>query len=84
MHDNYLRLLEGLAKKREFEAVYVEREMELEDLRRRHTEMKRELEILTRAKEDSISDAQSAVRKDFCDGERDCRDDVCELEKELL
>ncbi len=48
---NYLRLLDGLAKKREFEAVLQERKMHLDDLQKKYEEQKRELETLNRAKE---------------------------------
>ena len=42
-HNNpkYLKLVEGLSKRREFEAVIEERKMELEDLKKRHSDLKR-------------------------------------------
>ena len=48
----YIRLVEGLSKKREFEAVIEERKMELEELRKKRAELKHELETLDRAKEE--------------------------------
>jgi hypothetical protein len=39
----YIKLVEGLNKKKEFEAVIDERKMELEELKKRYTELKNEL-----------------------------------------
>ena len=46
----YIKLVEGLNKKREFEAVIDERKMQLEELKKRQAELKHELETLDRAK----------------------------------
>jgi hypothetical protein len=39
----YIKLVEGLNKKREFEAVIDERKMELDELKKRYAELKNEL-----------------------------------------
>ena len=63
--DNYAKdpafqkLLDGLAKKREFETVLEERKMQLEELQKKYEEQKRELETLNRAKEEAEEDLPS-------------------------
>lgn len=46
----YIKLLERLNKKKQFEVVIEEKKIKLEDLKKRHAELKHELETLDRAK----------------------------------
>jgi hypothetical protein len=48
----FLKLIDGLDRKREYETVINERKMQLEELQKKYEEQKRELETLSKAKED--------------------------------
>ena len=49
----FIELIDGLERKREYETVINERKMQLEELQKKYEEQKRELETLSKAKEDS-------------------------------
>ena len=49
----FIKLIDGLDKKREFEAVIDERKMQLEELQKKYEEQKRELETLSKAKDEN-------------------------------
>ena len=60
----FIQLIDGLEKKREYEAVINERRMQLEELQKKYEEQKRELETLNKAKEDSEENAEGELESE--------------------
>ena len=77
----FIKLIDGLDKKREFEAVIDERKMQLEELQKKYEEQKRELETLSKAKDENEETcAGESNQEEYC--EMVTEEDLEELEKE--